>query len=107
MFAFQSYLDYTDLHCFPTRRSSDLLESQMHEKQELLKSRSTELEALTSEVASLSGRLTDLASTKERAENLLDRKSTRLNYSHQINSYAVFCLKKKRRTVNALSGRFV
>src|SRR5207244_13150518 len=28
---------------------------------------------------------------------LLDRKSTRLNSSHQIISYAVFCLKKKRR----------
>src|SRR5947208_9360599 len=29
---------------------------------------------------------------------LLDRKSTRLNSSHQIISYAVFCLKKKNRT---------
>src|SRR5258708_18358763 len=28
----------------------------------------------------------------------LDRKSTRLNSSHQIISYAVFCLKKKTRT---------
>src|SRR5258708_23924512 len=28
---------------------------------------------------------------------LLDRKSTRLNSSHQIISYAVFCLKKKTR----------
>src|SRR5438552_4294787 len=28
----------------------------------------------------------------------LDRKSTRLNSSHQIISYAVFCLKKKNRT---------
>src|SRR5438552_16517509 len=27
-----------------------------------------------------------------------DRKSTRLNSSHQINSYAVFCLKKKSRS---------
>src|SRR5258708_27675779 len=27
---------------------------------------------------------------------LLDRKSTRLNSSHQIISYAVFCLKKKQ-----------
>src|SRR5207244_6645787 len=27
--------------------------------------------------------------------DFLDRKSTRLNSSHQINSYAVFCLKKK------------
>jgi len=25
-----------------------------------------------------------------------DRKSTRLNFSHQIISYAVFCLKKKK-----------
>src|SRR5258708_11660978 len=30
----------------------------------------------------------------------LDRKSTRLNSSHQIISYAVFCLKKKKRKVN-------
>src|SRR5258708_22358225 len=30
-------------------------------------------------------------------EILIDRKSTRLNSSHQIISYAVFCLKKKKR----------
>src|SRR5258708_10131841 len=30
--------------------------------------------------------------------NLQDRKSTRLNSSHQIISYAVFCLKKKTNT---------
>src|SRR5258708_21876121 len=29
----------------------------------------------------------------------LDRKSTRLNSSHQIISYAVFCLKKKKKRV--------
>src|SRR5258708_27370907 len=29
-----------------------------------------------------------------------DRKSTRLNSSHQIISYAVFCLKKKKSTSN-------
>src|SRR5207244_6378260 len=29
-----------------------------------------------------------------------DRKSTRLNSSHQIISYAVFCLKKKKTTTN-------
>src|SRR5258708_7981457 len=28
---------------------------------------------------------------------LIDRKSTRLNSSHQIISYAVFCLKKKKK----------
>src|SRR5258708_39784772 len=36
----------------------------------------------------------------ERAEHeMADRKSTRLNSSHQIISYAVFCLKKKNNNV--------
>src|SRR5258708_18894371 len=34
-------------------------------------------------------------------EQSLDRKSTRLNSSHQIISYAVFCLKKKTSRANA------
>src|SRR5258708_22272597 len=34
---------------------------------------------------------------KEEQGAPLDRKSTRLNSSHQIISYAVFCLKKKKR----------
>src|SRR2546421_4962370 len=34
------------------------------------------------------------------AAELLDRKSTRLNSSHDQISYAVFCLKKKKKTVN-------
>src|SRR6266566_3164556 len=33
---------------------------------------------------------------------LLDRKSTRLNSSHLVISYAVFCLKKKKKTQNTL-----
>src|SRR5258708_14189355 len=42
--------------------------------------------------------LPDAATTESKATYLtqLDRKSTRLNSSHQIISYAVFCLKKKR-----------
>src|SRR5258708_28091845 len=36
------------------------------------------------------------ASCSELAMNEEDRKSTRLNSSHQIISYAVFCLKKKK-----------
>src|SRR5258708_29654518 len=32
-------------------------------------------------------------------EYIPDRKSTRLNSSHQIISYAVFCLKKKKKTI--------
>src|SRR5437588_1451044 len=33
---------------------------------------------------------------RERRGRLVDRKSTRLNSSHTVSSYAVFCLKKKR-----------
>src|SRR5258708_24216085 len=35
-------------------------------------------------------------------ENVEDRKSTRLNSSHQIISYAVFCLKKKKNNLGIL-----
>src|SRR5947208_5723495 len=34
-----------------------------------------------------------------RGSEARDRKSTRLNSSHQIISYAVFCLKKKKKTM--------
>src|SRR5256885_9600497 len=33
---------------------------------------------------------------------LVDRKSTRLNSSHLVISYAVFCLKKKKKTMSSL-----
>src|SRR5258708_17275696 len=34
--------------------------------------------------------------------NVRDRKSTRLNSSHQIISYAVFCLKKKKKNMYSI-----
>src|SRR5437588_6890308 len=37
----------------------------------------------------------------ERRQHGLDRKSTRLNSSHTVSSYAVFCLKKKRSAASA------
>src|SRR2546426_6779586 len=36
-----------------------------------------------------------------------DRKSTRLNSSHLVISYAVFCLKKKNENVNDIADRSV
>src|SRR5258708_21683187 len=36
--------------------------------------------------------------------NGIDRKSTRLNSSHQIISYAVFCLKKKKTSTEPAAG---
>src|SRR5947208_5795304 len=38
-----------------------------------------------------------LDQSTRRHQALADRKSTRLNSSHQIISYAVFCLKKKKK----------
>ncbi len=49
------------------------LETQMSEKQELLQIRSTELEALKSEVGLLTVRVADTALTKERAEKVLQQ----------------------------------
>src|SRR5258708_34993514 len=40
--------------------------------------------------------LWELADGNTKMGDRLDRKSTRLNSSHQIISYAVFCLKKKQ-----------
>src|SRR5258708_29789633 len=39
-----------------------------------------------------------------REQGLADRKSTRLNSSHQIISYAVFCLKKKNQAIPRSAG---
>src|SRR5258708_8833184 len=38
------------------------------------------------------------AHSRRSSSSKIDRKSTRLNSSHQIISYAVFCLKKKKKT---------
>src|SRR5207244_11333745 len=37
--------------------------------------------------------------SRRKGRKRLDRKSTRLNSSHQIISYAVFCLKKKKKQI--------
>src|SRR3989454_6892430 len=35
---------------------------------------------------------------------IIDRKSTRLNSSHLVISYAVFCLKKKKKEINKIDN---
>src|SRR5947207_12501762 len=49
-------------------------------------------EAMQLRVVSLAGQ-----GRAPQARELLDRKSTRLNSSHTVISYAVFCLKKKKK----------
>src|SRR5437667_4188168 len=66
------------LHSFPTRRSSDLPRGD------------------SGPGARAIGRGPGGGSQARSTPRRLDRKSTRLNSSHITNSYAVFCLKKKK-----------
>src|SRR5207247_6069279 len=82
------------LHSFPTRRSSDLLD-------ERVLRRAVALVPVTEESIGepRDGSLVELDEPPERlpVPGTGDRKSTRLNSSHEWISYAVFCLKKKKK----------
>src|SRR5947208_7699065 len=58
----------------------------------LFRSTACTVSIITTQIGRRQSLSTSLART---GPMLLDRKSTRLNSSHQIISYAVFCLKKK------------
>src|SRR5438874_12170174 len=79
IFSYQSSGHHRDLHSFPTRRSSDLLEKMPPSRLHF--------------VACAVVVVFFCAAAPSRAQR--DRKSTRLNSSHVEISYAVFCLKKK------------
>src|SRR2546426_7552407 len=55
------------------------------------------LEAARGGPDGLAAALRDRQGTVESGISYLDRKSTRLNSSHLVISYAVFCLKKKKK----------
>src|SRR5438552_8966899 len=81
---------------FPTRRSSDLTLEHGGVALERIKLRAPAREhALDHEGDEPFGE-------RHRVFQGGDRKSTRLNSSHQIISYAVFCLKKKNATATPL-----
>src|SRR5207244_13627166 len=95
------------LHAFPTRRSSDLLGPkkgemwvapegpQAAEVYVLLPSDAKKRKAFFDVVTKWNLAHKRTAMTDNGGKwMILDRKSTRLNSSHQIISYAVFCLKK-------------
>src|SRR5438132_4070440 len=75
-FFFQGSGNHRNLHSFPTRRSSDLKRQRWRRCGRPSLSRRTK---------------------KPGSASALDRKSTRLNSSHTVISYAVFCLKKKKK----------
>src|SRR5947208_11652304 len=80
-----------DLHSFPTRRSSDLSTLWQWPTKRVRKSRN-----FMNTSASSPGPSRVVSFLKAFNGGPPDRKSTRLNSSHQIISYAVFCLKKKK-----------
>src|SRR5207244_11129929 len=89
------------LPSFPTRRSSDLLDSGPGSPTDALACRATfETAANDRGLAALDAFPVARGCRRARPVHgqplqARDRKSTRLNSSHQIISYAVFCLKKK------------
>src|SRR5947208_14142815 len=61
----------------------------------LSRHRSVQTAILDAGIQTLAGLVSDRQEVLARHLRSADRKSTRLNSSHQIISYAVFCLKKK------------
>src|SRR5205085_12495740 len=95
------------LHSFPTRRSSDLADRARHDlvvpeapDRHALVPLGQELGELV-EILVLAPARVDLDEREPalapQLRECLDRKSTRLNSSHSQISYAVFCLKKKKK----------
>src|SRR5205807_4018036 len=93
------------LHSFPTRRSSDLLLLEAY--RECLRD-VFDMPALLETLRAIEQRQLRVHVVETRkpspfassllfsyVANFVDRKSTRLNSSHLVISYAVFCLKKK------------
>src|SRR5688500_19095974 len=85
------------LRPFPTRRSSDLaLQAAEAALVDGVVSADSLRAAMQAELARSPLGTPDYLSIAD-ADTLQDRKSTRLNSSHLVISYAVFCLKKKTR----------
>src|SRR5438874_9736149 len=91
VFSFPSPVPLSDLHSFPTRRSSDLPSfcRTASGRQGALRHAATKCPFLRGIVRGAS---------QKWALRRRDRKSTRLNSSHVEISYAVFCLKKKKKS---------
>src|SRR5437899_3370077 len=89
---YSSSAPHRDLHSFPTRRSSDL---PLPGSAQGMDAAAVEgaVELLLLPVV----RLTNLCLPHLERSGRGDRKSTRLNSSHLGISYAVFCLKKKKK----------
>src|SRR5207249_12134470 len=93
-FSFHSAVAHRALHSFPTRRSSDLLRSAVDDHVGRLREIFEGTGRLDARLLELRGHVR----VRGVQRISLDRKSTRLNSSHVSISYAVFCLKNKKRS---------
>src|SRR5688500_19261619 len=87
-------------HSFPTRRSSDLMVNPEGPAHRAGLAHGEEIQAV--DETPVAGKTYEQVVKMIRGEpgttvKLTDRKSTRLNSSHLVISYAVFCLKKKKK----------
>src|SRR5436190_19566993 len=91
---FSVYCAHCVLPSFPTRRSSDLVSADGQEKA-VAKIQAPgffgEMGLMTGEPRTATVVISPISPKNP------DRKSTRLNSSHTVISYAVFCLKKKKK----------
>src|SRR5436190_18607146 len=99
-FFFTRYAHHRYLPSFPTRRSSDLFGGGTVRKNmamlKMLEARGCRQHVRVGDKRRLKVERRHIAD-RPGEQHAEDRKSTRLNSSHTVISYAVFCLKKKKR----------
>src|SRR5207244_12433439 len=88
---------HPDSHAFPTRRSSDLTAVATPPSVIVRDQFANPVAGVAATFATSGDNGTVDPATPVATGANGDRKSTRLNSSHQIISYAVFCLKKKKK----------
>src|SRR5947207_8502713 len=100
IFSFFTYSYFLILHLppFPTRRSSDLsnIQTSLHGRDAIVDNQSDRhfSQAHPNHFSYANGK--NDWDEPAKSAGRIDRKSTRLNSSHTVISYAVFCLKKKK-----------
>src|SRR5204863_8186441 len=94
-FFFYCYVPHRNLHSFPTRRSSDLQTELLSD----VDASRISYPCIVKWIYGFQARNVYFVHSNQELDvrNRRDRKSTRLNSSHVEISYAVFCLKKKKK----------